>query len=67
MKNLVVEGVLNNNHNIKIKSFLGDGAYDSNGNFKYLKEKRIRPIIKVKRNSIISSTRITRYGIEKFI
>jgi hypothetical protein len=54
MKNLV-EGVLNNNHNIKIKSFMGDGAYDSNENFKYLKEKRIRPVIKVKRNSIISS------------
>jgi hypothetical protein len=65
MKNLV-EGVLNNNHNIKIKSFLGDGAYDSNENFKYLKEeKRIEPIIKVKRNSIVSSIRITRYGIEK--
>jgi hypothetical protein len=54
MKNLV-EGVLNNNHNIKIKSFIGDGSYDSNENFKYLTEKRIRPIIKVKRNSIISS------------
>jgi hypothetical protein len=53
-KNLV-EDVLNNNHNIKIKSFIGDGAYDSNENFKYLKEKRIQPIIKVKRNSIISS------------
>ncbi len=66
MKNLV-EGVLNNNHNIKIKSFIGDaGAYDSNENFKYLKEeKRIRPIIKVKRNSIISSIRITRYGMKK--
>ena len=54
IKNLV-EGVLNNNRNVKIKSFIGDGAYDSNENFKYLKEKRIRPIIKVKRNSIISS------------
>ncbi len=56
VKNLV-EGVLNNNHNIKIKSFIGDGgAYDSNKNFKYLKEKRIRPtIIKVKGKSIISS------------
>ncbi len=55
MKQLI-EQVLNNNHNIKIKSFLGDGgAYDSNENFKYLKGKRIRPIIKVKRNSIISS------------
>ncbi len=47
--------MLNNNHNIRIKSFLGDGGYDSNENFKYLKEKRIQPIIKVKRNSIISS------------
>jgi hypothetical protein len=65
MKNLM-EGVLNNNHNIKIKSFIGDGVYDSNENFKYLKEeKRIGPIIKVKRNSIVSSIRITRYGIEK--
>ena len=41
MKSLV-EGVLNNNHNIRIKSFLGDGAYDSNENLKYLKEKRIQ-------------------------
>jgi predicted thioredoxin/glutaredoxin len=47
--------VLNNNHNIKIKSFIGDGAYDSNENFKYLKEKRIQPGIKVRKNSIISS------------
>ena len=54
MKNLV-ESVLNDHHNIQIKSFLGDGAYDSDENFKYLKEKRIRPIIKVKRNSIVSS------------
>src|SRR6185437_4097237 len=55
VKNLV-EGVLNNNPGVKIKSFIGDGAYDSNENFKYLKEeKRIQPIIKVKRNSIVSS------------
>jgi hypothetical protein len=54
IKNLV-EGVLNNNQDIKIKSFIGDGAYDSNENFKYLKERRIWPIIKVKRNSIIST------------
>ncbi len=55
MKQLI-EQVLNNNHNIKIKSFIGDGgAYDSNENFKYLKAERIRSIIKVKRNSIISS------------
>ena len=42
MKQLI-EQVLNNNHNIKIKSFIGDaGAYDNNENFKYLKEKRIK-------------------------
>jgi len=55
MKQLI-EHVLNNNHDIKIKSFIGDGAYDSNENFKYLNDKRIKAIIKVKRNSIISST-----------
>jgi len=51
----MIEQVLNNNHNIKIKSLLGDGAYDSNENFKYLQKKRIRPINKVKRNSNIST------------
>ncbi len=50
-----MEGVLNNNHNIKVKSFLDDGNYNSNENFKYLNDKRIQPVIKVKRNSIISS------------
>ena len=55
MKQLV-EQVLNNNHNIKIKSFMGDaGAYDNMRISNILKEKRIRPIIKVKRNSIIST------------
>lgn len=54
MKQLI-EQILNNNHDIKIQSFIGDGAYDSNENFKYLQKKRIQPIIKVKRNSIISS------------
>jgi hypothetical protein len=54
MKQLI-EQILNNNHNIKMKSFIGDGAYDSNENFKYLMEKRIRPFIKVKKNFIISS------------
>ncbi len=55
MKQLI-EQILNNNYNIKIQLFLGDGAYDSNENFKYLMEKRIRPIIIiVKRNFIISS------------
>ena len=38
----------------KKKSVLADGAYDSNTNFKYLQEKKITPVIKVKRNSIVS-------------
>jgi hypothetical protein len=43
------------NKNIKIKSaFLGDGSYDSNENFKYFQEKRIKPAIKVRKNSISS-------------
>ncbi len=52
----LIEHVLKiNNDNIKIKSALGDGSYDSNENFKYLQKKRIKPAIKVRKNSIISS------------
>jgi IS5 family transposase len=40
---------------IRIESVLADGAYDSNSNFQYLQEKRIKPGIKVRKNSIISS------------
>ena len=50
----LIEHILKNNNNIKIKSALGDGSYDSNENFKYLQKKRIRPGIKVRKNSIIS-------------
>jgi hypothetical protein len=39
---------------IKIKSALGDGAYDSNANFRYLEEKGITPGIKIRKNSIVS-------------
>jgi len=62
MKQLI-EQVLNNNNNNtttrrrrknKIHSFIGDGAYDSNENFKFLKDCNIRPIIKVRRNSVVS-------------
>jgi hypothetical protein len=42
------------NKNIKIKSALGDGSYDSNENFKYLQKNKIKPAIKVRKNSIIS-------------
>jgi len=54
MKNLV-ENVLKIKPNKKkIKSVLGDGAYDSNDNFRFLNEKKkIDPIIKVKRNSAV--------------
>jgi hypothetical protein len=50
----LIEQILENSNNIKIKSALGDGSYDSNENFKYLHNKRIRPAIKVRKNSIIS-------------
>jgi hypothetical protein len=40
-------------NNIKIKSALGDGSYYSNKNFNYLLKKKIKPAIKVRKNSII--------------
>jgi len=65
MKKLV-ENVLKVNHNKKkIKSLLGDGAYDSNANFQYLEDMKIKAGIKVKRNSVILSREITRLGIKK--
>ena len=53
----LIEHVLKrkDNKDIKIKSVLGDGSYDSNENFKNLLKKRIMPCIKVRKNSIISS------------
>jgi hypothetical protein len=44
----------NKNKKFHIKSVLADGAYDSNKNFKYLEMKKIRPSIKVRKNSIIT-------------
>jgi hypothetical protein len=41
-------------YRIKIKSVLADGAYDSNANFQYLEDKKIKLGIKVRKNSIIS-------------
>jgi hypothetical protein len=52
----LIEHVLkrcNKNKKFHIKSVLADGAYDSNKNFKYLERKKIRPSIKVRKNSII--------------
>lgn len=40
---------------IKIKSVSADGSYDTNNNFRYLEVERIRPGIKVRKNSIVSS------------
>ena len=55
MMRKLVDNVLDDrHHNKKVKCVLADGAYDSNENFIFLKEKRIKPVIKVKRNSIIS-------------
>ena len=59
MMKKLVKHVLNNNTTTrkrknKIHSFIGDGAYDSNENFKFLKNCNIRSIIKVRRNSIVS-------------
>ncbi len=60
----LVKHVLNNNNNNnntgtrrrknKINSFIADVAYDSNANFKFLKDCNIKPIIKVRRNSVVS-------------
>ena len=59
----LVERVLERGKNVRIKSVLADGAYDSNGNFRYLEEKRIQPGIKVRKNSvIIHKNNMTRNG-----
>jgi IS5 family transposase len=50
----LVNNVLDNQDKKKIKSVLADGAYDSNTNFKYLEDKKVIPVIKVRRNSIVS-------------
>ena len=53
----LVNQVLNSSrerNTIKIKSVLADGAYDSNTNFRYLKDEKIKPGINVRKNSIVS-------------
>ena len=42
-------------HNKRVKSVLADGAYDSNGNFRFLDDERIKPAIRVRRNSVVST------------
>lgn len=51
----LVDHVLKQNNAVNIKTILTDGAYDSNENFTYLREKKILPGINVRKNSIISS------------
>ncbi len=56
MKKLVEDVLLKiNPYKKKIKPVLAYGAYDSNENFRFLDERKIKPVIKVKRNSVISS------------
>ena len=55
MKKLVKHVLNTPHHNEKVKSVLADGAYDSNENFGFLNDERIKPAIKVKRNSVVSS------------
>ena len=54
MPKLIEYALKRSANNIKIKSALGDGSYGSDENFKYLQKKRIRPGIKVRKNSIFS-------------
>ena len=55
MPKLIEHILKRSNNNFKIKSALGDGSYDSNENFNYLQKNKIKPAIKVRKNSIISS------------
>ena len=57
MMKKLVKHVLNarHHHSEKVKSVLADGAYDSNDNFGFLNDERIKPVIKVKRNSVVST------------
>jgi hypothetical protein len=50
----LIDRVLDNQGITKIKSVLADGAFDSNANFRYIEDKRIKPGIKVRKNSIVS-------------
>ena len=67
----LIEHVLkryNKNKKSHVKSILADdGAYYSNKNFKYLERKKIRPSIKVRKNSIITRKNNSLRNIEKLI
>ncbi|CAN5609584.1 hypothetical protein BH23THE1_BH23THE1_05810 [soil metagenome] len=40
-------------HKTKINSLIAEGAYDSNPNFRHLVDKKIKPGIKVRQNSVV--------------
>lgn len=50
-----------NNQNQEVKGLLGDGAYDSYNNFDMLQDLGIKPIIKIRKNSIIKEPDRTYY------
>lgn len=39
---------------IKIRGAFADGAYDTNANFKYLTSRQIQPMIRVRKNAVVS-------------
>ena len=41
--------------NVRVKRVLADGAYDSRANFKFLDERHIKPVIRVRSNSVPKS------------
>jgi hypothetical protein len=41
--------------NVRVKRVLGDGAYDSRANFNFLDANHIKPVIRVRRNSVPKS------------
>jgi hypothetical protein len=53
MPKLITYILKRSKNNIKIESASGDGSYDSNESFKYFQEKKIKPAIKARKNSII--------------
>lgn len=43
--------------NVRVKRVLGDGAYDSRANFSFLNRRDIKPVIRVRSNSVPKSKR----------
>jgi len=41
--------------NVRVRSFLADGAYDSRDNFTFLSDSNIKPVIRVRSSSAANS------------